>query len=64
LGGAHDHATPRDQKDLLRTLIEEVIIRVERDKSSAHLTLRWKGGALSEIDLTLQCKRQATVRTD
>jgi DNA invertase Pin-like site-specific DNA recombinase len=56
--------TPRDRKELLGTLIEEVIVKVERDKSAAHLTLRWKGGALTEIDLTLPRKRQATVRTD
>jgi DNA invertase Pin-like site-specific DNA recombinase/predicted DNA-binding transcriptional regulator AlpA len=56
--------TPRDRKELLGTLIEEVIIRVERDKSAAHLTLRWKGGALTDIDVTLPVKRQATVRTD
>ena len=56
--------TPRDRKELLRSLIDEVVVRVERDKSTAHLTLRWKGGALSEIDLTLHRKRQATVRTD
>ena len=56
--------TPRDRKELLGTLIEEVIIKVERDKSAAHLTLRWKGGALTEIDLDLPVKRQATVRTD
>lgn len=56
--------TPRDKKELLGTLIEEVIVKVERDKSAAHLTLRWKGGALSEIDLALPRKRQATVRTD
>jgi DNA invertase Pin-like site-specific DNA recombinase len=56
--------TPRDRKELLGTLIEEVIVKVERDKSAAHLTLRWKGGALSEIDLALPRKRQATVRTD
>src|SRR5215471_14425969 len=55
--------TPRDRKELLRALIEEVIIKVEREKSSAHVTLRWKGGALSELDLTLP-KREATVRTD
>jgi predicted DNA-binding transcriptional regulator AlpA len=41
-----------------------VIITIERDKSAAHLTLRWKGGALNEIDLVLPVKRQATVRTD
>ena len=38
--------TPRDQKELLRTLLEEVIVKVERDKATASLTLRWKGGAL------------------
>jgi hypothetical protein len=56
--------TPRDRKELLGTLIEEVILKVERDKSAAHLTLRWKGGALTEIDLALPRKRQATMRTD
>ena len=53
--------TPRDRKELLGTLIEEVIVKVERDKSAAHLTLRWKGGALTEIDLALPRKRQATI---
>jgi hypothetical protein len=56
--------TARDRKELIGTLIEEVIVKVERDKSAAHLTLRWKGGALAEIDLILPRKRQATVRTD
>ena len=39
--------TPRDRKELLRALLEEVIVKVERDKAAAHLTLRWKGGALT-----------------
>ena len=56
--------TPRDRKELLGTLIEEVILKVERDKSAAHLTLRWKGGALTDIDVALPVKRQAAVRTD
>jgi hypothetical protein len=56
--------TPRDRKELLRTLIEEVTIKVDRDKAAAHLTLRWKGGALNEVDLTLPRSRPATVRTD
>jgi hypothetical protein len=43
--------TPRDRKELLRTLIEDVTIKVDRDKAAAHLALRWKGGALNEIDL-------------
>jgi hypothetical protein len=56
--------TPRDRKELLRALLEEVIVKVERDKSAARLTLRWKGGALSEIDLALPRSRPATIRTD
>jgi predicted DNA-binding transcriptional regulator AlpA len=56
--------TPRDRKELLRTLVEEVIVKVERDKAAARLTLRWKGGALNEIDLALPRSRPATVRTD
>ena len=57
--------TSRDKKELLGTLIEEVIVKVERDKSAAHLTLRWKGSALTEIELDLPRMRQKpTVRTD
>ena len=56
--------TPRDRKELLRTLLEEVIVKVERDKAAARLTLRWKGGALAEIDLALPRSRPATIRTD
>ena len=55
---------PRDRKELLRALIEEVIVKVERDKAAARLTLRWKGGALDEIDLALPRSRPATIRTD
>jgi DNA invertase Pin-like site-specific DNA recombinase len=56
--------TPRDRKELLRTLLEEVIVKVERDEAAARLTLRWKGGALTEIDLALPRSRPATIRTD
>lgn len=56
--------TPRDQKELLRTLLEEVIIAVYRDEFRAHLTLRWRGGLLTELDVTLPRSRPATVRTD
>jgi hypothetical protein len=56
--------TPRDRKELLRTLIDEVIIKVEREAFAARLTLRWKGGALTEIDLDLPRSRPATIRTD
>jgi sugar-specific transcriptional regulator TrmB/predicted DNA-binding transcriptional regulator AlpA len=56
--------TPRDQKELLRTLLEEVIVTVHRDEYRAHLTVRWRGGALSELDVDLPRSRPAAVRTD
>ena len=45
--------TDRDRKELLRTLLEEVIVAVYRSEHRAHLTLRWRGGELTEIDLPL-----------
>ena len=54
---------PRDRKELLRTLIEEVIIALDKEQRGVHLTLRWRGGTITEIDLTLQ-RRPAAVRTD
>jgi hypothetical protein len=56
--------TSRDRKELLRALVEEVTIKVERDKAAAHLMIRWKGGAIDEIDLALPRSRPATIRTD
>ena len=56
--------TPRDRKELLRTLIEEVTISVDRDKAAGRLILRWKGGALNEIEIALPRSRPAIVRTD
>lgn len=56
--------TLRARKELLGTLIEEVIIKVERDKAAAHLTIRWKGGTLSDLNLDLPRSRPAPIRTD
>jgi len=56
--------TARDKKELLRALLEEVIIAVRKDEHRSHLTLRWRGGALAEIDLDLPRRRFAPVRTD
>jgi DNA invertase Pin-like site-specific DNA recombinase len=55
--------TDRDRKQLLRTLLDEVNITVDRDTAETHLLLRWKGGAISE--LTVSTKRaQPRIRTD
>ncbi len=55
---------PRDKKELLRALIEEVIVTVHKDERRAHLTLRWRGGALTDIDLDLPHPRPTMVRTE
>ncbi len=56
--------TDRDRKELLRTLLEEVIITVQRDEMRAYLTLRWKGGMISEIDVHLPRLNPNRIRTD
>ena len=56
--------TPRDRKELLRALLEEVVLSVDREKANAHLTLRWKGGALTELDVNLPRHKPKIVRTD
>jgi DNA invertase Pin-like site-specific DNA recombinase len=69
LGDNLDHVwaapstTDRDRKQLLRTLLDEVNITVDREAAQAHLILRWKGGAISE--LTVSTKRaHPRLRTD
>ena len=56
--------TDRDKKELLRTLLEEVIITVQRDDFRAHLTLRWRGGMIGELDVHLPRLNPARIRTD
>ena len=56
--------TPQDKKQLLRTVLEEVMISAPRGEHRIHLTLRWRTGLLSEIELERPRRRPATVRTD
>jgi len=56
--------TDRDRKELLRSLLEEVKIDVLSEESKAHLVLRWKTNAVSELDVIWRVPRAATVRTD
>jgi excisionase family DNA binding protein len=56
--------TDRDRKELLRSVLDEVIIAVDREKELAHLTLRWRGGLIHEHHVDLRHCRQVSNRTD
>jgi hypothetical protein len=55
--------TDRDRKELLQTLLEEVCIAVARKESNAHLTLRWRGGMITELDVVARTVKVPTMRT-
>lgn len=56
--------TDRDRKELLRTLLEEVIITLSRADRRGQITMRWRGGKLTTIDLSLPRYQPQGVRTD
>jgi DNA invertase Pin-like site-specific DNA recombinase len=56
--------TDRDRKELLRTLLEEVIVRVERAAATAELTLRWRGGLVTELAIDLPHANPPPIRTE
>ena len=56
--------TDRDRKELVRTLLEEVIVNVKREDEQAHLTLRWRGGLITELDVSLPRSHPTPVRSN
>ena len=56
--------TDRDRKELLRTLLEEIILNLKRDEGHAHLTLRWRGGAITTLDVSIPRFQPQGPRTD
>jgi len=56
--------TDRDRKELLRTLLEEVILNLKRAEGHAHLTLRWRGGAITALDVPVPRFKPMGPRTD
>ncbi|MGI8990175.1 MAG: recombinase family protein [Bryobacteraceae bacterium] len=56
--------TDRDRKELLRTLLEEAIFDLKRAEGKAHLTLRWRGGAITLLDVPVPRFRPIGPRTD
>ena len=55
--------TDRDRKQLIRCLIEDVTIDVSREERRAQLTIRWRGGAITELIVPLP-RHQPAIRTD
>src|SRR6516165_10874802 len=64
LVGTAPTTTDRDRKELLRTLVEEVILKVERKENRADLTLRWRGGMLTKLDVQLKRYQVQGPKTD
>ena len=56
--------TARDKKELLRTVLEEVMVSSPRGEHRISLTLRWRTGLLTEVELDRPRTRQAAIRTD
>jgi DNA invertase Pin-like site-specific DNA recombinase len=54
----------RDRKELLRTLVEEVKITLEREAPQAQMILRWRGGAIIELTVPRPPRREPSLRTD
>jgi DNA invertase Pin-like site-specific DNA recombinase len=56
--------TDRDRKELLRSLLEEVIISVQRTPPQTRIHLRWKGGALTPLEVPIPRRVYSGIRTD
>jgi DNA invertase Pin-like site-specific DNA recombinase len=55
----------RDRKELLHTLVDDVTFNVDREHNVAHLTIRWRGGLLTDVDVDLSGSRgRPDLRTD
>ncbi|MFL5859930.1 MAG: recombinase family protein [Solirubrobacteraceae bacterium] len=58
-----DTTTPRDRKELLRTLVCEVIVTVEDDPRRADVEIVWEGGARTELRVPLNHRGPERHRT-
>jgi hypothetical protein len=55
--------TDRDRKELLRSLLEEVIISIERTPPQTQIRLRWKGGAITPLEVPIPRRVYSGIRT-
>lgn len=56
--------TDRDRKELLRTLLEDVTIAVERAEYRACVAVRWRSGDITRLEVALPRSNPPTRRTD
>jgi excisionase family DNA binding protein len=61
---AAETTTARDRKELLRTLISEVVVTVEDEPRRAQVEIAWEGGARSQLQVPLNRRGAETRRTD
>ena len=60
---AADTTTPRDRKELLRTLLVEVIATVKQEPRQAEIEIHWEGGARTQLQVPLISRGPETTRT-
>lgn len=51
---AADTTSHRERKQLLRAIIDEIVLNVDRDTRTADATIIWQGGATTDFTMTLQ----------
>ncbi len=56
--------TDRDRKELVRTLLEDVVLNLKRAEGRAHLTLRWRAGAITLLEVPVPRFQPMGPRTD
>jgi hypothetical protein len=57
-----DTTTDRDRKQLLRTLIREIVVTVHAEQRRADVEIAWEGGARSELQVKLNARGPETRR--
>jgi excisionase family DNA binding protein len=61
---AAETTSARDRKELLRTLISEVIVTVQETPRRAEIEILWEGGARSELQVALVRRGPESTRTN
>jgi len=60
---AAETTTDRDRKELLRTLISEIVVTVTEEPRQAEVEICWEGGARTELTVTLVHRGVESTRT-